>query len=122
MTPGVSISISSKPSTSWGGIGVLSRIVHDGVFDRRKVKVAERALIEWAPCGLEREREMTGGRRNGLGGKDDIGGGFFGFCLSFGRRKGGCLACLLESGVREFDGSFGAIKASLMGARCASTE
>ena len=69
--------------------------------------------MERAPGGSEREREMTGGRRNGFGGKDDIGGGFFGFCLSFGRRKGGRLACLLRSGIREF----GAVRASLTGAR-----
>lgn len=86
ITPGVSIFISSNPSTS--SSGVLSLIVHDGVLVRRKVKVARRAQIEWASGGSEREREMMGGRRCGFGGREDIGGGFFGFCFSFGRRRG----------------------------------
>ena len=57
---------------------------------------------------------MTGGRRYGFGGKEDIGGGFFGFCLSFGRRRVYCPVCLLELGIIGQGGSFGAIKASLI--------
>ena len=42
---------------------------------------------------------MTGGRRYGFGGKEDIGGGFFGFCFNFGRRGGYCWVCSLELGT-----------------------
>ena len=57
---------------------------------------------------------MTGGRRYGLGGKEDIGGGFFGFCFNFGRRGGYCLACSLELGTVQLIGSFGASMDLLM--------
>jgi hypothetical protein len=112
ITPGVSIRISSNPSAFLSG--ALSRIVHDGVLDRRKVKVARRAPIEWASGDPEREKEMTGGRRYGFGGKEEICGGFFGFCFSFGRRNWYCPTFWPGLGVIELDGSFGTIEDPLM--------